>query len=78
MLLVISPTLIHSRTERRLPYAFPVPVGVAQNYEDAKIPTVEGLEEEYDDTDEMIGQAKRKVGLIYKFILILTFNISAI
>ena len=33
----------------------------AQNYEDAKIPTVEGLDE--DVTDEMIGQAKRKVGL---------------
>ena len=63
MLLVISPTLIHSRTVRRLPYAVPVHVGEAQNYEDAKIPTVEGLEEEYDVTDEMIGQAKRKVGL---------------
>ena len=47
MLLVISPTLIHSRTERRLPYAFPVPVGVAQNYEDDKVPVVEGLDEEY-------------------------------
>ena len=47
MLLVISPTLIHSRTVRRLSYAAPVPVGVAQNYEDDKVPVVEGLDEEY-------------------------------
>ena len=60
MLLVISTALIQSRTLRRLPYDVPLPMGVAQNYEDAKIHSGEGLDEEY---DEMIGQAKRKVGL---------------
>ena len=64
MALVISPTIIHSRTLQRLPYGVHLPVGVAQNYEDAKIHSGEGLDEEY---DEMIGQAKTKVGLSWKF-----------